>query len=170
MKESPEQDSATQQLLARISLMSKLREYVLGVNEDGDDSEEGGPYARDIESELRMFEETLDKVSFKLAGSDEEIRAFNLKLDDKLLDYRGRVAKSNTDQFSVAYKDSLYKLMVGSDLRNLGEVKMIDVYNKIANIVGAENVDPKLFIQAWEVMKARAEGRQNVAKDGGLVF
>ena len=63
-------------------------------------------------------------------------------------------------------KDSLYKLMVGSDLRNFGVVKLEEIYKKIEAIVGEGKIDPEILKNAWNVIKAYANNQVGQVKGG----
>lgn len=145
----------------RLDRMSKLRDFFFGKELERDQND---PLASDIDSSLRLFEELLEQAKIEFTGSDSEQRDLNLQMEAKLKEYRERMSRSNSSPDSKEYKDSLYKLMIGSDLRNEGIVRLEKVLEKIEKIVGEDKIDMDILKNAWNVMSARAERRPNVLR------
>ena len=120
-------------LMQRLERMSKLNDVVFGKKKQKEaprSEEDSGPRAMDIGTNLEIFEKTLERCFIEVAGDDQKKREFNLTLDSKLAEYRARAEKNNSNPDSEKYKDALYKLMIGSDLRNFGSIKLEEVFKK----------------------------------------
>jgi hypothetical protein len=121
------------------------------------------PPTVDIMSMLNDFEEALRRFDIILNSDETERREFNLKLDKKMEEYRERRLRNNSDPTSPGYKDAFYKLMISTHVRhNIDKIELEKVYDEVEkNDDAGGKIDPEIFRNAWLVIKAYAEGRED---------
>jgi hypothetical protein len=145
--------------IERIKKLSKVDSVIFGVKkQEGaeDDSGDYNDHAFEPDVWIAKIEGVL-RQKIEAIGGEEEKVDFNLKLDNKLEEYRKRVSVSIGDKNSENYKDSLYKLTIGGILRISGEINLEEAYDAIESKVGIDNIDGDIFNNAWKVIKSYTE-------------
>jgi hypothetical protein len=142
--------------------LNQMNEFNGRESEGYDESQ--GPIARDLDEELERFKKFIKESVLETTGDDEQVRAFNFRLDTKLDEYRARIEKNNSNSDSDEYKDALYKLLIGNTLRVNSKVELAKIIDQIKE--GGKEVDYKLLGNAWRVIKLYAEGGADKVKGG----
>jgi hypothetical protein len=147
----------------RIQKMMRMSTAVWGTKKEEKaetDADIDGPPCVDFEQMLGDFECALKGVIRTPNDSVE----FNMWLDQKLDEYRDRRRVNNRTPDSPAYKDALYKLIIGNTLRNNGHVVLDEVFSQLEKMAIDEGgdgniVDQEIFWNAWNVIRHYSEGK-----------
>jgi hypothetical protein len=153
-------------LAERLQRMCKLEGIVLEKPDLSAEEEQGlidSPPTVDTMSMLNDFEKALRRFDIILNPDETERRELNLKLDKKMEEYRERRLKNNPDPTSPGYKDAFYKLIISTHARhNVDKVELEKVYGEVEkNDDAGGEIDSETFRNAWLVIKAYAEGRED---------